>query len=88
MNILDFKRKALGYTFRGESDYDTSSLYDVRSKYITVAGGFQGDDSISIPNPNYIPPSTYENQRAKIAASLGVPVSSVEPQYGTKMGGA
>jgi len=92
MNILDYKRKTLGYTFLEGSDgwYDSgtgNNTVNTTSKYITIAGGPRGDDNISIPNPNYIPPNKYEAERARIAASLGVPISSVEPQYGTKIGG-
>jgi hypothetical protein len=93
MNILEFKRKALGYTFRADGDYEaytsTARPVDTTSKTIRVNQGY-GDyeDWVTVPNPNYKAPVAAakpnpEIARAKIASSLGIPVSSVVPKFGT-----
>lgn len=94
MNILDFKRKALGYTFReggeGGPDSVANRGYTPGSndKFIWgTQGTGDNEQRVYTLNPNYVAPPDPEIARAKIAAALGVPVSSVEPQYGTTMGG-
>jgi predicted transcriptional regulator len=91
MNILDFKRKALGYTFRsadGASAADRGYTPGSNDKFIwSTQGTGDNEQRVYTLNPNYVAPPDPEIARAKIAAALGVPVSSVVPQYGTMLGG-
>ena len=83
MNILDFKRKSLGYTFREGGDQWRENTVDTTSKYIPIYAGREGEYAGMGPNPNYQSAPENQSVKEKIAATLGVPVSSVIPQYGT-----
>ena len=67
MNILEYRRKVLGYVYRADGDYDYSTPVAP-----AAPAAAKTDPQIT---------------RANIAASLGVPVGSVDIRYGTTLGG-
>ena len=74
MNILEYRRRALGYTYREGFGYGDDSGYGTSAAPAAPVA----------PAPAKIDPQI---TRATIAASLGVPVGSVDIRYGTKLGG-
>jgi uncharacterized membrane protein YphA (DoxX/SURF4 family) len=83
MNILDYKRKAQGYRFHGDGDWDSAPTVNTKDEYINQWVDYgERSELQKVKNPNYVAPPDPNVIKQTIAAEAGVPVSSVKPIYG------